>query len=70
MLKADSLLDGQAAYDYESLVYHYLASLYADFKDTEKLKKYTQLSLSAALQSGNPDIICNAYLSVGSSFST
>lgn len=68
MLKAHQLLEGQEAYEYESLVYHYLASLYADFKDTGKFEKYMQLSLLAAYKAGGPDIICNAYLTTGSSF--
>jgi len=66
--KALQLLEGQKAYAYESLVYHYLASIYADLKDPEKLKKYTHLSLKFANQSREPDIICNAYLATGSSF--
>lgn len=66
--KALQLLEGQKAYAYESLVYHYLASIYADLKDPEKLKKYTRLSLNLANQSREPDIICNAYLATGSSF--
>lgn len=68
LLKALQLLEGQKAYAYESLVYHYLASIYADLKDTKKLKKYTQLSLALAYRSGDPDIISNAYLAIGSSF--
>lgn len=68
LFQALQLLEGQKAYAYESLVYHYLASIYADLKDTEKLKKYTQMSLATAYESGDPDIICNAYLATGSSF--
>ncbi|KPE50821.1 hypothetical protein AOB46_12905 [Chryseobacterium indologenes] len=66
--KALQLLEGQKSYAYESLVYHYLASIYADLKDPEKLKKYTRLSLKLAKQSREPDIICIAYLASGSSF--
>lgn len=68
LFKALQLLEGQQAYVYESLVYHYLASIYADLKDIKNLKKYTRLSLDLAYQSGEPDIICNAYLATGSSF--
>ncbi|SFM97937.1 regulatory protein, luxR family [Chryseobacterium oleae] len=68
LFKALQLLEGQKAYAYESLVYHYLASIYADLKDPENLKKYTRLSLNRAKQSREPDIICNAYLATGSSF--
>ncbi len=68
LFKALQLLEGQKAYAYESLVYHYLASIYADLKDVKNLKKYTRLSQNAAYQSGEPDIICNAYLATGSSF--
>ncbi|WP_048506944.1 helix-turn-helix transcriptional regulator [Chryseobacterium angstadtii] len=68
LFKALQLLDGQKAYAYESLVYHYLASIYADLKDPENLKKYTRLSQNSAIQSRDPDIICNAYLATASSF--
>lgn len=68
LFKALQLLEGQKAYAYESLVYHYLASIYADLKDPENLKKYTRLSLNRANKSREPDIICNAYLATGSSF--
>ena len=68
LFKALQLLEGQKAYAYESLVYHYLASIYADLKDQANLKKYTLLSQKLAYQSGDPDIICNAYLATGSSF--
>ncbi|MBZ4192183.1 helix-turn-helix transcriptional regulator [Niabella beijingensis] len=68
LLKALELLQGQHSYEYESLIYHYLASIYSDLKDVGKLEKYTELSLSAAYRSGNPDVICNAYLAQGSSF--
>ncbi|MEY8759334.1 helix-turn-helix transcriptional regulator [Chryseobacterium tongliaoense] len=68
LFKALQLLEGQKAYAYESLVYHYLASIYADLKDPGNLKKYTQLSLKRAYQSKEPDIICNAYLATASSF--
>ncbi|MDF2514812.1 MAG: hypothetical protein K0R59_108 [Sphingobacterium sp.] len=68
LFKALQLLEGQPADTYRSLVYHYLASIYADLKDTKKLKTYTQLSLQSAYRSGDPDIICNAYLAAGSSF--
>ena len=66
--KALQLLDGQKAYAYESLVYHYLANIYSDLKDINKLKKYTQQSQYLANKSEDPDIICNAYLATGSSF--
>ncbi|EJL68500.1 helix-turn-helix transcriptional regulator [Chryseobacterium populi] len=68
LFKALQLLEGQGAYAYESLVYHYLASIYADLKDPKNLKKYTRLSLNLAYQSKEPDIICNAYLATASSF--
>lgn len=68
LLKAIQLLEHQHAYDYESLTYHYLASIYSDLRDEEKLEKYTRLSIAAAHESGNPDILCNAYLAYGSSF--
>lgn len=68
LFKALKQLEGQTADTYRSLVYHYLASIYGDLKDTKKFKTYTQLSLQSAYSSGDPDIICNAYLAVGSSF--
>lgn len=68
LFKALQLLEGQPEDAYRSLVYHYLANIYADLKDTKKLKTYTQLSLQSAYKSGDPDIICNAYLAAGSSF--
>ncbi|MGE8380743.1 MAG: hypothetical protein ACN6PN_20405, partial [Sphingobacterium sp.] len=68
LFNALKALEGQPADAYRSLVYHYLASIYGDLKDTGKLKTYTQLSLQSAYRSGDPDMICNAYLAVGSSF--
>ncbi|MHC8948821.1 helix-turn-helix transcriptional regulator [Sphingobacterium hungaricum] len=68
LFKSLQLLEGQQSYVYESLVYHYLASVYADLQDNGNLKKYTNLSLEAAYKSGEPDIIGNAYLAMGSSF--
>lgn len=68
LFRALQLLEGQHAYAYESLAYHYLASIYADLKDVKNLKKYTHLSLNSAYHSADPDIICNAYLATGSSF--
>lgn len=68
LFKAIQLLEGQKAYAYESLAYHYLASIYADLKDQKNLKKFTRLSQNLAYRSGEPDIICNAYLATGSSF--
>ncbi|WP_080779917.1 helix-turn-helix transcriptional regulator [Chryseobacterium phocaeense] len=68
LFRALQLLEGQKAYAYESLVYHYLASIYADLKDPENLKKYTVLSQNLARRSGEPDIICTAYLATASSF--
>ncbi|PUB25912.1 hypothetical protein C8J95_11279 [Elizabethkingia sp. YR214] len=68
LFKALHLLQGQKAHAYQSLAYHYLASIYADLKDHKNLKKYTRLSLNSAYQSGDPDVICNAYLAMGSSF--
>ncbi|KGE12522.1 helix-turn-helix transcriptional regulator [Sphingobacterium deserti] len=68
LFKALQLLEGQHAYGYESLVYHYLASVYGDLKDNKKLKQYTKLSLESAYKAKDPDIICNAFLAIGSSF--
>jgi len=68
MLQALQWLEGEDAYEYKSLIYHYLASIYADLKDAQKFEKYTQLSLQTAASTGNPDIICLAYLATGSFF--
>ncbi|WP_118976627.1 helix-turn-helix transcriptional regulator [Taibaiella koreensis] len=68
LLKALARLEGRGAYEYESLCYHYLASIYADLKDGQKMEKYTRLSLEAAEKAQNPDVLCVAYLARGSYF--
>lgn len=68
LLKALQLLEGQGEHEYESLCYHYLASIYADLKDAQKMEKYALLSLDAAEKAGHPEVMGIAYLARGSSF--
>lgn len=68
MLEALRMFEGKDAYLYKSNIYHYLASIYAHWKEPEKQLYYTRLCLDAALTSKAPDAITNAYLSMGTSY--
>src|SRR5690606_28055738 len=68
MLEALRMFEGKDAYLYKSNIYHYLASIYAHWKEPEKQLYYTRLCLDAALTSQEPDAITNAYLSMGTSY--
>lgn len=68
LLQALRVLDGQQAYSYESLVYHYLSSIYWGYKDLANEEKYARQCLHTSILSNNVDALCNAYLSMGSMF--
>lgn len=68
MLEALRLLQGEDAYLYKSNIYHYLAAIHAYWENTEKQLHYTRLCLDAALKSGDPDAMTNAYFSIGVSY--
>lgn len=68
MLEALRLLKGSGTDLYKSSIYHYLAAIQAYWGNTEKQLYYTRLCRDAALKSGDPDAMANAYLSIGTSF--
>lgn len=68
MLQALRFLEGQQEYSTESMIYHYLSSIYFDWKDLPNEEKYARLSLQAANKSKKVDDLCDAYLSLGACF--
>jgi len=68
MLEALRILEEEKAYLYQSNIYHYLAAIYAYWKEPEKQLHYTRLCLEAAIKSGDPDAMADAYLTMGSSY--
>lgn len=60
-LQALKYLAGTDDYYYESFVYYYLAGNYGSWNDLPKQQKYAQLCLQTARQSGDLDILVNAY---------
>ncbi|KIO75649.1 LuxR family transcriptional regulator [Pedobacter lusitanus] len=68
LLKALDYFKGQQVYDYESTVYHYLASIYGYGNDPQKQKKYADLCYSAALRSKQVDPLNTAYYTSGQSY--
>lgn len=67
-LKALDYFKGQQAYEYESTLYHYLASFYGYGNDPVKQRKYADLCYVAALKSGQVDLLNNAYFTVGQTY--
>ncbi|MGS2739783.1 helix-turn-helix transcriptional regulator [Sinomicrobium sp. M5D2P17] len=65
MLEALRILEEENAPLYKSNIYHYLAAIHAYWGNPEKQLHYTRLCRDAALKSGDPDAITNAYLSMG-----
>lgn len=68
LLQALRYLDGQQDHSTESMIYHYLSSIYFDWKDVANQEKYARLSLQAAFSSNKVDDLCDGYLSLGSAF--
>lgn len=68
LLKALDCFKGQQVYDYESIAYHYLASMYGYGNDPVKQKKYANLCYLAGLRSKQADPLNTAYLTVGQSY--
>lgn len=68
MLQAIQLLDGLEEYDTESNIYHYLSSIYSQWRDPKMQYHYTKLCLEAAVKSKDVDAISNANLIMGNSY--
>ncbi|MFC1226114.1 LuxR C-terminal-related transcriptional regulator [Pedobacter sp. BG31] len=68
LLKALDFFKGQHADDYESTIYHYLASFYGYGNDPLKQQKYARLCYLSALQSKQIDLLNNAYFTIGQSY--
>lgn len=68
MLQALRLLEGQQAWQYESVIYHYLASASGNWKDTASHAKYALLCLQTAYASHDLETINTALLTMGSFF--
>ena len=68
LLKALDCYKGHQAYDYESTVCHYLASIYGYGNDPVKQKKYADLCYSAGLRSKQVDPLNTAYFTIGQSY--
>lgn len=60
-LQALKYLEGTGAYIYQSFVYYNIAGNYGEWDDLANQKKYAQLALQAARQSGDPDQLVAAY---------
>lgn len=60
-LQALKYLEGTDAYNYQSLVYYNMAGNYAEWDDLVNEKKYAQLCLQTARQSGDLDMLASAY---------
>jgi tetratricopeptide (TPR) repeat protein len=65
-LQALKYLEGTGAYIYQSFVYYNMAGNYAAWNDLVNEKKYAQLALQAARQSGDPDQLVLAYQAMAS----
>lgn len=68
LLKALDYLKGQQAADYESTIYHYLASIYSYGNNSQKQQKYADLCYQAAVQSAQVDQLNNAYFTIGQAY--
>jgi DNA-binding NarL/FixJ family response regulator len=67
-LQALDFFKGQGAYEYESTVYHYLASFYGYGNDPGKQRKYADLSYETALKSKQIDALNTAYFTIGQTY--
>jgi len=68
LLKALDFLKGQHADEYESTIYHYLASFYGYGNDPSKQQKYARLCYLSAIESKQIDLLNNAYLTIGQTY--
>lgn len=68
LLKAIDYFKGQDAYEYESMVYHYLASFYGYGNNPGKQEKYAVLCYQTAIKSKQVDVLNNAYFTVGQTY--
>ncbi|SFA46608.1 regulatory protein, luxR family [Pedobacter suwonensis] len=68
LLKALDFFKGQHVDDYESTIYHYLASFYGYGNDPLKQQKYARLCYSSAIKSKQIDLLNNAYFTIGQSY--
>lgn len=68
LLKALDYYRGQQAFEYESLVYHYLASFYGYGNDSAKQLSYARLCYQTAVASKQVDILNTAYYTLGQSY--
>ncbi|QJB32143.1 LuxR family transcriptional regulator [Chitinophaga oryzae] len=68
LLESLRYLEGQEAWHYENLAYYYIAGTYWANHDRDNYNRYARLSWQTALKSKNPDDICRAYQSLGSTF--
>lgn len=67
-LKALDYFKGNNASEYESTIYHYLASFYSYGNDPAKQKKYANLCYQAAIESKQVDALNNAYFTIGQTY--
>lgn len=67
-LKALDYFRGNNASEYESTIYHYLASFYSYGNDPTKQKKYANLCYQAAIESKQVDALNNAYFTIGQTY--
>jgi DNA-binding CsgD family transcriptional regulator len=68
LFKALDYFKGQDAYDYESTIYHYLASFYGYGNNPAKQKKYADLCYLTAVKSRQVDLLNNAYFTIGQTY--
>lgn len=68
MLQALQLLEEYDEFDIKSNIYHYLSSIYSQWKDLDMQFHYTKLCLEAAEKSNDMDAISNSNLIMGSSY--
>ncbi|NTD99831.1 LuxR family transcriptional regulator [Agrobacterium tumefaciens] len=68
LLKALDYFKGQQVPDYESITYHYLASIYSYGNNPAKQKKYAALCYQKALESQQVDQLNNAYYTIGQTY--
>lgn len=68
LLKALDFFKEQQAYEYESTVYHYLASFYGYGNDPVKQRKYADLCYATALKSKQVDPLNTAYFTIGQTY--
>jgi len=68
MFKALDFFKGENAYEYESTIYHYLASFYGYGNNPSKQQKYAGLCYQTAVKSQQVDLLNNAYFTIGQTF--